>query len=156
MQAHHPTAASLVLTLLTASCNGAASRPATPAPASTAASAAASATASVFAPGIISGPGNDAAVAFTPDGETLYVTRQHTILVSHRRGDTWSEPEVAPFSGRWGDAEPAIAPDGSFLIFASNRPAALPKGDVSFGKRELLRGRRNRRSALENGLREAT
>jgi len=40
--------------------------------------------------------------------------------------------------------------------FASNRPAALPKGARPFGKRELLRGRRNGRSALEQRLREAT
>lgn len=33
-------------------------------------------------------------------------------------------PEIASFSGRWRDGEPAMSPDGSFLIFASNRPTA--------------------------------
>ena len=82
--------------------------------------------AAIFAPGVISGPANDAVPAFTPDGNTVYFTRSHTILVSHRVGDRWSEPEVAPFSGRWGDSEPALSPDGAILIFASNRPAVEP------------------------------
>jgi Tol biopolymer transport system component len=30
---------------------------------------------------------------------------------------------IAPFSGRWNDEQPAIAPDGSFMIFVSTRPA---------------------------------
>ncbi len=82
----------------------------------------------VFAPGVISSEAHDAAPAFTPDGQTVYFTRsdgQHsTILVSHRRDGAWTEPETAPFSGTWNDMEPAMAPDGRFLIFISNRPAA--------------------------------
>ncbi|HEY6621838.1 MAG TPA: hypothetical protein VIY68_20030 [Steroidobacteraceae bacterium] len=35
----------------------------------------------------------------------------------------WSRPTVATFSGEWRDLEPAMSPDGSFLIFASNRPS---------------------------------
>jgi Tol biopolymer transport system component len=35
----------------------------------------------------------------------------------------WSKPETAPFSGQWGDIEPTMAPDGSYLVFSSNRPA---------------------------------
>lgn len=82
---------------------------------------------SVFAPGVISGPAHDSAPAFTPDGNTVYFGRsnpvQSTIYVSHRLGNHWSEPEVAPFSGAWNDMEPAFAPDGSWLVFVSNRPA---------------------------------
>jgi hypothetical protein len=37
-----------------------------------------------------------------------------------------------------------------------DRVAALPKGLFPFGKRELVRGRGNRRRTLENRLREAT
>ena len=40
--------------------------------------------------------------------------------------------------------------------FTGDRAAALPKGEFSFGQRELFRSRRNRRRALENRLREAT
>jgi len=81
----------------------------------------------VFAPGVISGPANDLSPAFTPDGRTVFFTRanssQSVILVSHLSGGTWSKPEIAPFSGTWRDLEPTMAPDGSYLIFASNRPA---------------------------------
>ncbi|HLZ86348.1 MAG TPA: hypothetical protein VKQ52_03860, partial [Puia sp.] len=83
----------------------------------------------VFAPGVVSGPVNDAAPAFSPDGNTVYFHRSGpamsgVILVSHRRNGVWSTPEIASFSGRWQDIEPAMAPDGSYLIFASNRPVA--------------------------------
>lgn len=80
----------------------------------------------IFAPGIISGPANDLSPAFTPDGRTVFFTRanatQSTILVSHRSGDAWSPPRIASFSGEWRDLEPTMAPDGSYLVFASNRP----------------------------------
>jgi len=80
----------------------------------------------VFAPGVISGPANDAAPVFTPDGRTVFFFRSnqedYDILVSHRQGAKWSPPQIAPFSGQWRDLEPAMAPDGSYLIFASSRP----------------------------------
>ncbi|MFT3697887.1 MAG: hypothetical protein QM831_32400 [Kofleriaceae bacterium] len=83
--------------------------------------------ASVFAPGVISGPAHDSAPAFAPDGNTVYFARTNNnvsmILESHRSGSTWSQPVIAPFSGAWKDQEPTMAPDGSFLIFVSNRPA---------------------------------
>ncbi|MGH8289990.1 MAG: TolB family protein [Steroidobacteraceae bacterium] len=80
----------------------------------------------VFASGVISGPANDAAATFTPNGKTVYFFRSngedYDIMVSRLNGSHWSEPEIAPFSGHWRDLEPAMAPDGSYLIFASNRP----------------------------------
>lgn len=86
----------------------------------------------VFAPGVISGPANEMAPAFTPDGDTVYFTRHngddYDILVSHREGESWSTPVIAPFSGQWRDLEPAMAPDGSYMVFASSRP--LPGQDM--------------------------
>ncbi len=80
----------------------------------------------VFAPGVVSGPANDEAATFTPDGETVYFFRSngedYDIMVSHLAGAHWSIPAIAPFSGHWRDLEPAMAPDGSYLIFASSRP----------------------------------
>jgi hypothetical protein len=80
----------------------------------------------VFGPGVISGSAHEAAPAFTPDGNTLYFQRStaaaSVILVTHPRGTGWSQPQIAPFSGVWSDLEPAMAPDGSFLIFISDRP----------------------------------
>jgi Tol biopolymer transport system component len=85
----------------------------------------------IFAPGVISGPAHDSAPAFTADGDTVYFSRsnpvQSTILVSHRMAshgnESWSTPQAASFSGEWNDMEPALAPDGSCLVFVSNRPA---------------------------------
>ena len=80
----------------------------------------------VFAPGVISGPANDSAATFTPDGKTVYFNRNNgadsDILTSHFDGGRWSRPVLASFSGRWSDLEPVMAPDGSYLIFASSRP----------------------------------
>ncbi len=65
--------------------------------------------------------------AFSPDGNTVVIARGHAtarrLYVSHRRAGKWSQPERAPFSNRWMDIEPALAPDGSYLVFVSNRPA---------------------------------
>lgn len=80
----------------------------------------------VFAPGVISGPANEASPVFTPDGSTVYFTRSNSsdnvILTSHRQAGGWMQPTIAPFSGQWRDLEAAMAPDGSYLIFASSRP----------------------------------
>ena len=76
----------------------------------------------LVAPGIISSATDDESFAVMPDGQRAYLARVGAILVTHRSRKTWSVPEVASFSGRWRDTEPTIAPDGSFLVFASNRP----------------------------------
>jgi len=72
--------------------------------------------------------GSDIAPAFTPDRSTVFFTHSDgerlTIMVSRRKGGMWSSPAPAPFSGVWRDIEPAMAPDGSYLIFISNRPTA--------------------------------
>jgi len=72
--------------------------------------------------------GTYASPAFAPDGKTLFVTHgagtEWTLMISHYRGGAWSAPQAAPFSGRWRDIEPAMAPDGSYLLFVSNRPAS--------------------------------
>jgi hypothetical protein len=101
----------------------------------------------VFAPGEISGPVSVDAATFTPDGQTVFfdesVGAASTIMVSSRRQGVWSVPQIAPFSGRWSDKDPSMAPDGSFLIFGSNRPpapggkildAVHPDGKVSVGQ----------------------
>jgi len=84
-------------------------------------------TPTVFAAGVISGPAHDAAPAFSPDGNTVFFGRQApevaVVMESHRNARGWSAPRIAPFSGEWTDMEPAMAPDGSYLIYVSNRPA---------------------------------
>lgn len=79
----------------------------------------------IFAPGSISGPSGVDCLTFAPDGAAVFFDQQAGwngfIMESHRIGDGWSAPRVAPFSGQWLDHDPAMAPDGSFLVFTSNR-----------------------------------
>lgn len=71
-------------------------------------------------------PDSDDTLAFTPDGNTVFFDRSSgkhkTIMVARRRGGRWSAPRVASFSGRWFDQDPVVAPDGSYLLFDSDRP----------------------------------
>lgn len=79
----------------------------------------------IFAPGVVSGPANDESPTFSPDGRTLFFTRSGagggTIMESHRVGDHWSTPTIAPFSGTWPDLAPEVSPDGKYLIYVSIR-----------------------------------
>lgn len=93
----------------------------------------------LFTPAKVSGGVGVDAATFSPDGATVFFDEQanggSTIMISHRVRGRWSPPEVAPFSGTWRDLDPAMAPDGSFLIFTSNRPpeaGGAPLDAVSF------------------------
>jgi Tol biopolymer transport system component len=90
----------------------------------------------MFAPGIISTPDDELNAAFTPDGKSLYFSkdaeRKAIIVVSHLVNGKWSTPEVASFSGRYSDVDPYFSADGKQLFFISNRPlfeGDKPKGD---------------------------
>ncbi|HEV2146315.1 MAG TPA: hypothetical protein VGR37_02770 [Longimicrobiaceae bacterium] len=95
--------------------------------------------AELFGPGIFSTGRYELPPTFTPDGRTAYFTvstpaygRLHVIMETHLRDGRWTEPQVAPFSGRYGDADPIVSPDGSKLFFISRRPlapGAPPRGD---------------------------
>jgi hypothetical protein len=66
------------------------------------------------------------APAFSPDGKTVFFGRYAgetiSIFVSNKVDGRWTAPKVASFSGTYRDLEPAFAPSGRYLIFASNRP----------------------------------
>ena len=83
-------------------------------------------TSQIFAPGVVSGPANDGSPAFSPDGNTIFFTRSTAnwglIVESHHVDGHWTQPTLAPFSGEWPDSSPAMLPDGSYLVFESNRP----------------------------------
>jgi Tol biopolymer transport system component len=91
----------------------------------------------VFAPGVISTGDDESHPAFTPDGKTVYFIKNTpdfafwTICLSRFADGRWSEPEVAPFSGQYRDADPFITADGSQLFFISSRPVdGRPKRDL--------------------------
>ena len=79
---------------------------------------------------------NAAAPAFSPDGKVAYVgarrgTDGATIYKLTRNAEGWSPPEAASFAdGKHRDLEPVFAPDGSYLIFASNRPTEAGQADL--------------------------
>ncbi|WP_103070063.1 TolB-like translocation protein [Aquimarina sediminis] len=64
----------------------------------------------------------------SPMQDELYFTAQgysgelSTIIKVVKKGDSWSSPEIAPFSGRFKDMEAMFSPDGLKLFFVSNRP----------------------------------
>ncbi len=89
----------------------------------------------IFAPGIISGPANDGAPTFSPDGDMLYFARANNswgfILESHKVHGKWQQPTIASFSGQWSDQQPAFSPDGNHLVFVSTRsPATATTGTL--------------------------
>jgi Tol biopolymer transport system component len=101
----------------------------------------------VFAPGVISSAAHDSAPAFSGDGREVYFGRSSAtvsfILASRRKGELWSAPAIAAFSGVWNDMEPALSPDGSYLVFVSNRPATAggePLDGTINGKLQPRRG----------------
>jgi Tol biopolymer transport system component len=62
-------------------------------------------------------------VTFSPDGNTIYFSRDRSdILVSRLQDGTWAAPVVADFSGRYRDGDPFLSPDGLQLFFWSSRP----------------------------------
>jgi Tol biopolymer transport system component len=94
----------------------------------------------VFAPDVISDAREQWRITFTSNGKTAYFasstvffpfSRQATIYVSHLVDGAWTAPEVAPFSGRYSDIDPFIAPNGQRLYFSSIRPVnGVLRGDI--------------------------
>lgn len=80
----------------------------------------------IFSPGSISPTAGVDCLAFMPDGRTVFFHQEPwslgMIMVSHQVNGHWSTPVIAPFSGIWHDHDPAVVPDGPFVVFASNRP----------------------------------
>lgn len=89
----------------------------------------------IFEPTVISGPANDGAPAFSPDGQTLYFGRSGSswgfIVESHKSNGRWSQPKIAAFSGQWSDSQPALSPDGSRIVFESRRPLPNALGEAA-------------------------
>jgi Tol biopolymer transport system component len=96
--------------------------------------------AELFGAGVFSTGDYELPPTMTRDGRTAYFTvstpvygRMRWILETRRRGNGWTAPTVASFSGRYDDADPWISPDGSQLFFLSKRPiapGAQPRRDL--------------------------
>ncbi|MEO8766614.1 MAG: hypothetical protein ABI416_20095, partial [Ginsengibacter sp.] len=81
----------------------------------------------IFGPGIISDGLANRDIAISPSNNELFYTLQYgtqfnAILYCKKVENRWTKPVIAPFSGRYGDLEPAFSPDGKRLYFTSNRP----------------------------------
>jgi hypothetical protein len=90
--------------------------------------------ATLFVPGVISTGDYESHVTLTPDGREIYFLKMApnfsrlSIFVSRYQNGGWSQPEVAPFSGQYQDADPYITADGKHFYFVSDR-AAKPGGE---------------------------
>ena len=84
--------------------------------------------ATLFAPGIISTGDYESHATFTPDGREIYFLKmapnfsRWSIFVSQYKNGSWSQPEVASFSGQYQDADPYVTADGKHFYFISDRP----------------------------------
>ena len=84
--------------------------------------------ATLFAPGIISTGDYESHATFAPDGHEIYFLKmapnfsRWSIFVSQYKNGSWSQPEVASFSGQYQDADPYVTPDGKHFYFISDRP----------------------------------
>ncbi len=95
----------------------------------------------LFAPGLVSTGLRTRDVAMTPDGTELYFTVMFSgraaILVTRQIDGVWTEPVVAPFSGRDSDGEPAISPDGRRFFFLSSRPGPDREPKPGWGYQDI-------------------
>ena len=83
----------------------------------------------LFAPGILSTVAHEhSSPSFSPGGKEVYYsviypgTRLEVIMFRKVEGGIWSEPEVAPFSGRFREGGPVFSRYGSKLFYYSMRP----------------------------------
>ena len=89
---------------------------------------------------------HEAGAAFSPDGETMFFTRNNfgkrlkrdsdgvnhlTLYMSRFVGGEWSKPVPLPFNGdEYSTGHPAISPDGKKLYFASDMPGGFGETDI--------------------------
>ncbi len=91
----------------------------------------------MLGPGTISTTANEFGGSMTPDGNEIYFSRsvprsyRYAIYRSRRVNGMWSQPELAPFSGVGRDFDAVLSPDGSRMLFISDRPVipGQPKRD---------------------------
>jgi len=86
--------------------------------------------AELFGGNIISTHLNEYNITFSPAGDMIlftianntYANRFYTIFLCQKRNGKWEIPKIAPFSGRFSDADPFFSPDGKGVYYISTRP----------------------------------
>ena len=83
----------------------------------------------LLAPGVLSTGDDEWGFTMNPAGDAVYFNkadrgyRVQVIMEATKGADgQWQAPRVAAFSGQYRDIDPAMSPDGRYLVFASNRP----------------------------------
>ncbi|MCP5052473.1 MAG: hypothetical protein GY940_35220 [bacterium] len=93
----------------------------------------------IFAPGKVSTRAPEFGTAFSKDGKTVYfnVTNPDRSVIklvsSTYEHHQWSQPVALPFSdGTYRDVDPFVSPDGTRLLFSSNRPGPTQAGSEDY------------------------
>ncbi len=81
----------------------------------------------LLVPDFLASPAKEYNGTFSPDGKAFYYTTDipENAFITYTElmpDNTWSEPKVASFSGKYSDFDPLFSPDGSRLFFSSRRP----------------------------------
>lgn len=101
----------------------------------------------IFAEGILTFGSHEHHLSVAPDlNEIFYVVAdryriQHIIIQVVEKDGQWQTPVVASFSGAYSDFAPTYYPDGSALLFCSNRPMpgdTVATGDFNIWKVEKI------------------
>ena len=95
------------------------------------------------AEGSINSDNDEGTASFSPDGQTMYITRARReadmstgleIWISKRVDARWNEPEKFDIEEKsdtiYNYAHPAVSPDGKWLYFASDRPGGSGGYDI--------------------------
>jgi len=94
--------------------------------------------------GVVNTKFHESSAAFSPDGKTVYFTRNNYVDRRYKRNakgcvllkiyyesGKWKNVEELPFnSNEYSTAHPALSPDGKFLYFASDMPGSYGKSDI--------------------------
>lgn len=84
----------------------------------------------VFLPNLISTDKTESSLTKSADGEELYFARSESfykpskkiIYYSTKENGVWTQPRIAPFSGKFSDSSPFVTYDEQHLYFCSDRP----------------------------------
>lgn len=97
----------------------------------------------IFAPNVVSTQDYEAAAEFSPDWKSIYFVKSTpdfnywTVVFSQYQNGRWNEPQVAPFSGRYSDADPFFTADGKRMFFISRRPVKPEISPNAEGKLDI-------------------